>query len=93
MLANVRTLMEHVHRLDENVRPLKGKQVFKTAIRQGAEEIVDAYLREHRDPLAIAGISNVKVILAYTLETAANAGAGCDVPCGAEGARPPTPPS
>jgi hypothetical protein len=60
MLANVRTLMEHVHRLDRDVRPLKGKQVFKTAIRQGAKEVVDAYFREHRDPLAIAGISNVQ---------------------------------
>jgi hypothetical protein len=59
MLANVRTLMQCVHRLDKDVRPLKGKQVFKAAIRQSAKDIVDGYFREHREPLVVCGLGNV----------------------------------
>jgi len=73
MLANVRTLMARVHSLDKDVRPLKGKQVFKAAIRQDAKEIVDAYFREHREPLVVSGpgnVSDIDAVMHRLLETA-----------------------
>lgn len=59
MLANVRSLADRIRILDKSVRPLKGKQVFKKAIRDDAREAVDVYFREHREPLLIGGLSNV----------------------------------
>jgi Predicted pPIWI-associating nuclease len=59
MLESVRTLVERIRRLDKDVRPLVGKQVFKNAIRNDAREIVDVYFREHREPLLSGGLSNL----------------------------------
>jgi hypothetical protein len=62
MLANIRTLMGRVEHLDRVVRPLKGKQVFRGAIRQEAKEIVDSFFREHREACVIAGADNLSDI-------------------------------
>jgi hypothetical protein len=73
MLSNVRTLMGRVHRLDRDVRPLKGKQVFRAALRQEARDIVDSYFREHREHFVIGGLKNIEELDArmhQLLETA-----------------------
>src|SRR5688572_4063364 len=62
MVANVRGLVDRIHQLDKGLRPLKGKQVFKKAIRANAREIVDVYFREHRELLLIGGLSNLQDI-------------------------------
>lgn len=62
MLANIRSLIERIRRLDKDVRGLRSKQVFRTSIRDAAKTIVDQYFREDREPLVLAGFTDLSEV-------------------------------
>jgi hypothetical protein len=62
MLITIREIIDDLRRYDKDLRQVRNKQVFSSAMKERGRAIVDRYFREVREQLIIAGIADLSAV-------------------------------